>query len=344
MAKDTVAQRRLETLLDEAEARGSCLVPHTRADDAVLKRRLAVNEVVEPARGVYARPSYWLGLTPDVRALHLMRGLGEKHPSWIFRSSSALLVEGLDLPYALALPVRVYATRAPARSCGNVDVKVLHAPLRPDLVETRRGLSVVTFWEALLECLLDISFPNGLAVADAAVRRFGWDADQLVSFVRAEGRHRPGIRRAVIIASFADGRAEDGGESLARAFLIMHGFQLPLLQVEIPDVTNPGRVFRVDFLWELPDGRIVVGEFDGRCKYVDEGMLDGCSTVDVLLSERQRESRLTLAGCSVVRFTYDDLLHPQRLVNLLVSAGIPRDEGAARIWHDRWAAASPHAA
>ena len=40
-----------------------------------------------------------------------------------------------------------------------------------------------------------------------------------------------------------------------------------MLQAELPDPLNQGHVYRVDMLWELDDGRCVIGEVDGARKY-----------------------------------------------------------------------------
>ena len=60
--------------------------------------------------------------------------------------------------------------------------------------------------------------------------------------------------------------------------------------------------------------------------------------VDSLIEERQRESRLTLLGIPVLRFTYEDLSQPARLDRLLKASGITPDRVAAQRWRDQWRA------
>ena len=341
MKRITAAQHRLDALFDAAELGSSCLVPKTPADAAALRRRVLAGEVVEPAPGTFARAPHWLTLAPDDKALHLMHALGEKHPTWTFCASSAALAWGLDVPHPLAQPVQAYGGKQLKRGGGN---PCIHISSKPVVGVRHDGLRVVPFWDAVVETLLAAPFAYGLAVADSALRASGWSRDDLLNCLRDAGKGRHGIRRALITASHADGRAENGGESRARAFFIVQGFQLPDLQVEIVDPADPTRVYRVDFYWLLPDGRVIIGEFDGKQKYVDERMLGDRTTVDALVAERQRESHLTLAGCPVVRFTYDDLQHPRQLERLLAVAGVPRDVGAARAWREQWAEASPSSA
>ena len=338
MQRMTRVQRRLEEEFRWSAAEETCLVPHSRADAAALRRRAAAGEVVEPSQGIFLPAPYWDALAPTERAIHLMVGLAQKHPSWSFHGASAALAWGLDVPYSLALPVQVMAARPPAHPTEEVRVRQLPRPVR---TVVRCGLNVSEPLEAVTECLLEAPFPSGLAVADAALRQFGWTREELLGYLGSEAKGRTGVRCARITASLADARAENGGESRARAFFIMHGFMLPELQVEIHDPTDSARVFRADFFWELPDGRGIIGEHDGMQKYTDEGMLAGRTAVDVLVAERQRESHLTLAGYPVVRFTPADLRDSERMEGLLRAAGVPHDSWAALDWAEAWRAACP---
>jgi very-short-patch-repair endonuclease len=98
-----------------------------------------------------------------------------------------------------------------------------------------------------------------------------------------------------------DGRAESPGESRTR--MVLSALGLPVEpQVEIIDADGE-LVGRVDFL--VAD-RVVV-EFDGAVKY------RGDSGADVLIAEKRREDRLRELGYEVVRVTWDELAHPERL-------------------------------
>ena len=340
MSKNTKAQRRLNAAFSEAESRGSCLAPCSEADAVALKRRCAKGEVLEPAPGIYARPLYWQTLAPDARAMHIMHGLGKRHESWVFRGSSAALAWGLDIPYPLTHPIQIGVERIPLMRADSIAFSFLsEVP-----TEAVGGVRVTAFWDSVVDCLLTAPFSWGLAVADSALRCTGIGTDRLVELVRESGKGRHGVHRALITASFADGRAESGGESRVRAFLIVNGFQIPELQVQIEDPVEPERVYRTDLFWRLGGGRCILGEVDGVCKYEDEAMLGGRTALDVLVEERQRESRLTLAGYPVLRFTFDDLEHPQQLERKLLVAGIPRDEQAAGRWRSAWWKADPQGA
>ena len=89
----------------------------------------------------------------------------------------------------------------------------------------------------------------------------------------------------------------------ARATMIMLGFAVPDLQIECHDPMNPSKVIRVDFYWTLSDGTVIIGELDGKQKYVDPAMTKGKDLVRILSDERLRESRLSINGARIVRFT-----------------------------------------
>ena len=94
------------------------------------------------------------------------------------------------------------------------------------------------------------------------------------------------------------------------------------LQREHVDPLEPWNTYRANFVFELMDGCTVLGEFDGRAKYEDERLRSGATVIDTFMMERQRESRLTLTGASIVRFKWTDLRSPGRLLRMLAAAGV----------------------
>ena len=122
--------------------------------------------------------------------------------------------------------------------------------------------------------------------------------------------------------NFADARSESAGESLSRVAIWRLGFPAAELQFE---VTVAGRCYRSDFGW--PEAR-VLGEFDGKVKY---GALlrPGESAADVVMREKRREAGLRAAGWWVVRWTWADVVQPERLDHLLRGslAGTPLASG-----------------
>lgn len=289
-------QRRIDALLDDAEASRTIVVA-SHGDADALKRRASRGQLASPAKNLYARDAYW---------------------------------SGLDVPHALVDALHIIADRPP-----NAPHCRARRPSSRDDYALRDGMNVTSFWQTVAECLCEAPFSYGLAIADSALHMRGTTNEELLDRLSIAD-DRTGIAQARLIASCADGRAENGGESRVRAYLIAQGYQIPELQVEFPNPTDPAHPYRVDFFWGLIGPRGTIGEFDGMGKYRDPQLLNGRTTIEVLVAERQRESRLTLLGHPVLRFTYQDLLHPIRLSRALESAGIPRDHVEARRWHDAW--------
>ena len=191
------------------------------------------------------------------------------------------------------------------------------------------GVLVTSLEETIVDCMLAFAFGEALAVADAALRCLRIEREELVRLVRRIGARRPGVAGALRVAAWADGLSESGGESMARAVMIEHGFVLPRLQAVVGNPTVRGESWRCDYLWELADGTTVAGELDGLEKYENPDMTKGLSAVQVMSAERIRESRLTAYVDRVMRFTFADVVNEGRLVALLERFGIPRVAGVA---------------
>ena len=145
---------------------------------------------------------------------------------------------------------------------------------------------------------------------------------------------------------FASRLSENGGESFARGTMISLGFMVPQLQHEFI-LPRSGGKYRCDFLWRLPDGKLIVGEFDGHSKYYvdsdnpshvnidfnsscDNRMLRKSYDTNVINRNIDRQAErevLLMKECGVsriVRFTIADIINPKRVESKLIAAGVPR--------------------
>ena len=168
-------------------------------------------------------------------------------------------------------------------------------------------------------CLRTMDFKNGLAIADSAVHLGLTSKEKLLRFFEQQDKRTTGYAQALVTLRYADARAENGGESIARAIIIEQGFMVPDLQHEVPDPVDDSHVYRVDFWWEIEGQAAIVGELDGHDKYVDRDMTDGRSIVEVMADERIRESRVSGTGAKVMRFLFADVLNTSYFVHLLES-------------------------
>ena len=331
-ACNTLARSRMLTRLKDASDRGALLATHDNAELMWLRRHVGADDIVEPEPYLFCFQHDWDSLTPSERAVRTIKGLAEFYPDWAFWGYDAALIWGLEVPNDLIGPRYLVKT-----SCSGT-LSAGCRLLRPQVaggLERVAGVRVTPFWRTVEDCLLRAPFSYGLAIADSALRAKDVSCDDLCERLRIDCEGRRGYRRAQAIASYADGLSENGGESRFRAFFIAYGFPVPELQVEFRDPLDPAQVFRVDYFWRLADGTCVIGELDGKGKYaLQDG--EGRESVDPFVAERQRESHLTLLGYKVLRFTFDELKNPGKLVEKMRLVGIPQQPDLAEEWRRRW--------
>lgn len=323
VALGTMVGKRINQVLEEAEQNGRCLASSSRADERWLQRGVERGEIVRPHRGMYARSSYWGELDCQQRTLHILAALAIKHPDWVFAGTSAAVVHGMEVGESdaerLCLATSKKAHTRTRDSCTRIIVS-------HDTPVTRNDITVTSFSRTVYDCLRMLPFPAALAIADSALRGKGIGKDRLARNVVASCGSRKGIERVLSIIALADGRAENGGESKVRASIISCGFVSPTLQYEVTDPLDEAKGYRVDFAWELPDGSLVFGELDGKEKYTNPQMTGGVPTEDLLLKERRRESRITLANTPirVMRFSFAEACDQAYFARLLDAYGVPR--------------------
>lgn len=330
--RNTLARNRMLARLKDSAERGVLLSTHDNAELMWLRRHVGTDDIAEPEPYLFCFQHDWDSLTPSERALRTIKGLAEFHPDWAFWGYDAALVWGLEVPNDLLGPrflVKTGCTAALSSGCR------LLRPQMAGALERIDGVWVTPFWRTVEDCLLRAPFSYGLAIADSALRATGSSRDELCERLRADCDGRRGHRRAQVIASHADGLSENGGESRFRAFFIAYGFPVPQLQVEFRDPLDQTRVFRVDYFWTLDDGTCVIGELDGKGKYTLQTG-EGRKSVDPFVAERQRESHLTMLGHKVLRFTFDELKDPGKLVEKMRLAGIPQQAELAEEWRRQW--------
>ncbi|MBE5024551.1 hypothetical protein INF26_06770 [Olsenella sp. DSM 107455] len=315
----TSRDKALATAFDAAECTKSCYAPGDYAEARAIRHRKET--FIEPLPGMFFRREAWRRLTPAERSLHLMRALARQHPTWLFCGASAAVAYGLPVTWSLL--THVFAV-APPGARKHPAPGIQCRQLQGTETQTHGELPLVPFWRTVFDCLAEFELPDALAVADAALRCSGVTAKSLATFIEENFRGHRNVRRALRAARLADARAESGGESIARAQMYLLGFERPELQVWIEDPIEPGKWFRVDFLWLTSDGRIIIGEMDGRQKTERPEFMGGRDALRVMQDERLRESHLTALRPAIIRFSYDDVIDPKRFEALLSAYGVPR--------------------
>lgn len=318
----------------KAAAQLGCLyVPETEAERLAVRRKLKKGEVVEPYPGLYALRSTHDGASPRARAFMLIKALAKLNPDWVFCSFSAAVVHGIQVPNAHIAAVHTGVKPGSNRKRSGKSVcrssEALAAERKADVppVEVVQGIRVTTIEQTVLECLCQAGFRDGLVIADSALH-CGLTSKNLLERQFLEwGGGRRGIRRARITLAHASPDSESGGESIVRAIIIELGFEVPQLQVTVPDPMEPNNPKRVDMAWRLKNGTLVILEVDGKIKYYRA--MDGHEkTVREMASafskERLRESHLNMTGAMVLRCSVEDALDTVRFQTMLEKAGIPK--------------------
>lgn len=307
--------------LDRADRQRLCLTvtPRDKVQRQVYRLK-DDGEVISPWRGMFVFPDLWERLSPDEQTRRIVRTLAKRYPHWTFCQLTAAVMHGLETSYADLHTLHVAVSDdCITRSTANI---VRH-PLGNVETTMADGVLVTSLERTALDCLVELDFKRGLAIADSVLRVGHMSQDDLVDYICSKS-DVVGWDRALRVALQADARAANGGESVARATMIELGFMLPDLQVAVPNVIEGGAPYYADFMWELPDGTRVAGELDGLDKYVDPQMTGGKNVAQVMAEERRRESRLGAANVRVVRFSYDEVLDAGKLERLLTAYGVPR--------------------
>ena len=305
--------------LSRAEKNERCCTPERAARRRAMRGRN--DAIIEPIAGLFARRETWGKLNPSERTLWLMRSLARRHDDWTFCGASAAVAYGLPVTWGML--THVFAS-VPQGTRGHSSPGIARRHLKDDEAFKLGDLRITSLWRTVFDCLATFPAADALAIVDRAARLSAASARQVVEYLRTAHRGGRHVRRAIEVAALADGRAESGGESIARHVMHELGFAPPELQVWIEDPVEPGKWFRVDFLWLLPDGSVIIGELDGRQKSERPELMGGRSAVRVLQDERLRESHLTALRPAIVRFDCETARDPARLGPLLESYGVPR--------------------
>lgn len=218
---------------------------------------------------------------------------------------SAALVWGIDLVELPAVhEVTVDRNRARAQWPGTA---VRRRSLRPDDVTVQDGLFVTSPLRTVVDLLRDVPLDHAVAAADSALRRPLVTLEELLPAV-ADLPAARGRSRAVRAARVLDPCSGSVLESLFRVLVLHAGLPAPESQHRVRDAT--GRLIgRVDFAW--PEHRLVV-ETDGFAFHADRASYR---------EDRRRTNALVLAGWTVLRFSWEDVVEtPDQVLAAVRSA------------------------
>ncbi len=261
-----------------------------------ITRAVASGELRRLQRNRYVHADLWSELWPESRhrievcaAVSEMRG-GRGAAS---HDSAGVI---WTLPLYRHTPIAVHLTMPIGeRMSSRSGLQRHHDSLPDEDVTSLFGIRCTTLERTVFDLVRTLTPEAAIAVADAALRQVAmvgktydvdaaeaWRQRMLERCARARGVR--GIRQAIEIIGFADGRAELPGESVSRWRLTQLGFRRLRLQVPVP--SPHGTEYRVDI--EIEDVRTFF-EFDGVGKYLDEAGRTGRTIEQVMLDEKRRE-------------------------------------------------------
>lgn len=215
---------------------------------------------------------------------------------------SAAAVLGLPLLH----PSRtVLHSTSDGRGGGNKSSsRVLHrAPLSSEDVIEIGGVAVTSPMRTALDVECAGTFAQAVCAIESAMRMSSTQPQD--AFDRL-GRRR-GIGKVREAIAYASPLTESIGESWSR--VLMHRWNdipEPRLQYEFRDSSGLF-IARTDFDWQAK----FAGEFDGMTKYTS-------NAPEVVTKEKLREDAIRRQGTHVARWTWADLLQPERLHRILL--------------------------
>jgi hypothetical protein len=164
------------------------------------------------------------------------------------------------------------------------------------------GVPVTSLERTAVDCARALRPDQAVVIVDSALR-LGADP-AVIATILEECAGKRGVRAARYVVALADGVVESGGESLLRWVIHRTGLPVPRASILVQTWSGPRWV---DLGWE----HLKLGfEFDGAVKY------DGTfgDPRRALLAEKSRHDALVEEGWRLIRVTWDDLLHPERLI------------------------------
>lgn len=320
----------LHARITRCERTRLCLSARDARDYTFLRRRVETGRLVRPYPGLFVRGAYWASIEPDERHRIVARTLQRLHPRWTFTGLTAACLWRLDHGRYLDRDAAV-SIAATGHAVGMNRTKTLRRHYLPpnQPIATCDETRVTGIARTLFDCGRLYSFRDSLPFFDSAIRTGLITRDALIDAFDAP---RLGInqRRPQLLAQYANGLSENGGESFCYATMLEEGVAAPRQQVTF---THPrGRTFRVDFCWILDTGTTVVAEFDGARKYVDPRMTGSRTIGEVVADERNRQTLLGDCGVgAIARLTFDDVWRRRPMIDKLTAIGVPVDT-ARRLW------------
>jgi hypothetical protein len=292
----------------------------SRLDDPrSLTRDVARGALVKIRRGVFVRQEIWAAM--DARGRHLLRARAVQAAAQrpvTLAGLSAAAVWGMPISGEWPSEVTVLDEW---RGGGRTEpgVRRTAAGFQSARTIARNGFRVTDLTRTAIDVARRASFVEAVGSVDWALWRRN-ESRVTRQMLADDARNldpRLGCRRLERVIGFSTDLSDSFGESECRAVIHLLGFDAPDLQVEFRD--EQGAMYP-DFYWRGVD---VAAEFDGKAKYTRNEYTGG-DPAEVVWREKKREDRLRRQVIAMTRILTMDVHRPERLVRLLLDAGVPR--------------------
>ena len=295
----------------------------TDSDGRQFRREADDGRAKRMRRGVFTTAGHWAGLTPrqkhlaEIRAVTLTRAVDP-----VISHQSAAAIWGI--PLAEDWPATVHVLAPPASAARSKNGVTVHRAevVEGDVVE-HDGMLVTSPARTLVDVARTTRFANAVVAIDYALnpQRAARGVHVTAAVLQEQLHASSSVRgqvRATRAIGFARPNADNPGESLSRVAIYELGFPDPVLQT--PHRNPRGGFYYTDFEW--PTFRMI-GEFDGRGKYLKEEFLRGRTPGQAVVEEKIREDHLRAEGNGMARWGPSDVRHRQSLFRILTAAGLP---------------------
>ncbi len=196
-----VMDNQIDKLLAEQAHLGKCLRSNPSILHALLTRRRK-GVVVSPKNGMFASRDLWESLDVRQRHLFVARTIADRCPDDLFCYMTAAFAYGLDFTitgdFGTDVKTVCISGKGGANGCSSAGLR--RFKLEADGAWTAEGLRVSSPEKTVFDCARGLAFPDGLAIADSALRLGLLDPDSLRRLIDSGG-NRKGIGKARDVSS-----------------------------------------------------------------------------------------------------------------------------------------------
>lgn len=269
---------------------------------------------------VYADPVYWNHLDVEARIFQLASAIVAVEPDAIFCGSTAALLYGIGSAYSLLNAVQMLLPGSTRRDTYEF---VEYRRWRPGEVWRLGPFTLTDPYRTVVDIARTSAFRYALGYVDGLAREYDVDREELRAYAQANCRGLHGISRAFDVFEYMDGRSDNGGESEARAAMILAGVAAPELQVEIARPGSAG-YYLADYGWQMPDGSWMLAELHGLGKFEDETQKDlEHAAAKTYRAALLRDANLRAMGHNVIHFKLSDTYDVEEFGAMMRGYGIP---------------------